>query len=184
MGRSIGIGVLLIVMALIVAALGLRWFLQRADEDRLRPDEDVAIAALRGPLPGNAFLACPPGYCRIAGATASPVVAVDADRLYWALMRVVTAAPRVTVVSDDPRRRRIVLIQRSPFFGFPDIVVAEIVALGAGRSSVALYSRARHGRYDFGVNRRRVEGWLGRLAAAIRRAAPSVPRPAAPPGGG
>ena len=169
MGRSIGIGVLLVVLALLVGAIGLRLFLQRAGEDRLQPDEDVAIAALHGKLPPNAFLACPPDYCQAAGAAASPVLATDADRLYWALMRVVTAAPRVTVVRDDPQRRRIALIQRSAFFRFPDIILAEVVALGADRSSVALYSRARYGRYDFAVNRQRVEDWLARLTAAAAR---------------
>jgi uncharacterized protein (DUF1499 family) len=169
MGRGIGIGVLLVVLALIAGAIGLRLFLQRAGEDRLQPDEDVSLAALRGPLPQNAFLACPLDYCRVAGAMTSPVFAVDADRLYWTLMRVVTAAPRVTVVRDDPQRRWIALIQRSMLFRFPDVVIAEVVALGADRSSVALYSRARYGRSDFGVNRRRVEQWLAGLTAAAGR---------------
>ena len=169
MGRGIGIGVLLLVVALIAAAIGLRLFLQRAGEDRLRSGEDVAIAALRGKLPPNAFLACPPNYCRTGSAAPSPVLALDAERLYWALVRIVTAAPRVTVVRDDPQHRRIVLIQRSALLRFPDIVIAEVVALGADRSSVALYSRARYGRYDFGVNRRRVEQWLAHLAVAAKQ---------------
>jgi uncharacterized protein (DUF1499 family) len=32
------------------------------------------------------------------------------------------------------------------------------------RSSLAIYSRSRYGRGDFGTNRRRVERWLSQLA--------------------
>ncbi|HTT79168.1 MAG TPA: DUF1499 domain-containing protein [Stellaceae bacterium] len=165
MARGIGIGIVVAVLALVAAAVGLRLAMERPAEARLRPGEDVSIASLRGPIPSNAFLACPPHYCPHARAAASPVFAVDADRLYWRVVRLATRAPRVTIIADDPRRRRVVLIQRSALFRFPDIVIAEIVPLGSGRSSLALYSRARYGRDDFGVNRRRVERWLARLAA-------------------
>ena len=43
--------------------------------------EDIAVAALRGPLPPNAFLACPAGYCSVAEAAPSPVFALSADAL-------------------------------------------------------------------------------------------------------
>jgi hypothetical protein len=56
--------------------------------------------------------------------------------------------------------RRAVYIQRSPIFGFPDIVTVEFVALGHERCSVAVYSRSRYGGYDFAKNRKRVERWL------------------------
>ena len=56
--------------------------------------------------------------------------------------------------------RRAVYIRRSPIFGFPDIVTVEFVALGPGRSSVAVYSLSRYGGYDFAKNRKRVERWL------------------------
>ena len=169
MGIRIGLGILAVLLALAVAGTGLRLYMDRGAETRLRPGENVAIAALHGPLPQNAFLACPPGYCRGVGSAASPVFAMPADQLYWSVVRLVTGEPRVSVIVDDPQRRRLALIQRSALFGFPDIVIAEVVALRPGRSSLALYSRARYGRYDFGVNRRRVEGWLGRLAAAAPR---------------
>ena len=50
----------------------------------------------------------------------------------------------ILVVSEFEHRRA-VYIQRSPIFGFPDIVMVEFVALGPERSSVAVYSRSRHG---------------------------------------
>ena len=143
--------VLAALSAAAVIVVGLRLYMGRVAEDQLRPGEDVAIAALRGPLAANAFLACP------------PVFAVSADRLaeYWTQM--IAAEPRLVQVAAEPGQRRSVLIQRSALFRFPDLVTVEFVALAPDRSSLALYSRARYGRSDFGVNRRRVLRWLSRL---------------------
>jgi uncharacterized protein (DUF1499 family) len=151
------------LVALGVLIVGLRLYMGRAAENRVQPSEDVAIAALRGPLAANAFLACPAGYCAVAEAAASPVFAVSADRLaeYWG--ELVAAEPRLVQIAAEPERRRSVWIQRSALFRFPDLVTVEFVALAPERSSLALYSRARYGRSDFGVNRGRVLRWLSRL---------------------
>jgi len=77
--------------------------------------------------------------------------------------QVIAAEPRLVQVAAEPGQRRSVLIQRSALFRFPDLVTVEFVALAPDRSSLALYSRARYGRSDFGVNRRRVLRWLSRL---------------------
>ena len=158
---AIGLAALLVIASAI--ALGLRIYLGRAAEERLRPGEDIAVAALRGPLPPNAFLACPAGYCSVAEAAPSPVFAVPADRLagYWAKM--IAAEPRLVQIAAQPEPRRLVYIQRSAVLRFPDVITVEFVALAPDRSSLALYSRARYGRYDFGVNRRRVLRWMSRL---------------------
>jgi len=163
--RAMAITVLVLPVVAAAAGVGLRLFMERGAESALYPGDDVAITALRGALPPNAYLACPPGYCAVAGAAPSPTFAVGADRLYTAFGRLIAAEPRVVTVLAEPEQRRIIVIQRSAVFGFPDLVTAEIVALAADRSSLALYSRARYGRSDFGVNRRRVEQWLARLPA-------------------
>jgi uncharacterized protein (DUF1499 family) len=169
MARHIGSGIVILLLAAVAAGIGLRHFMERAAENRLWPGEDVALAGLPGPLPANAFLACPPHYCQIHDAAASPVLAIDADALYWDFLRLVERQPRIVILADRPQQRRIALIERSAVFRFPDIVIAEFVALGAKQSSIALYSRARYGRSDFGVNRRRVVGWLADLDAAAAR---------------
>ena len=56
--------------------------------------------------------------------------------------------------------RRTVYIQRSPIFGFPDIVTVKFVGLGPERSSVAVYSRSGYGGYDFAKTHKRIERWL------------------------
>ena len=157
---------LVAAVAAVVAAgiaLAIRLYMSRAAEDRLAAAEDVAIAALRPPLPANGFLACPAGDCPVAGGGAAPVLAMPEARLRQCWDRLIAGESGVVRVAGDAGRA--VYIQHTPLLRFPDIVTVEFVALGPDRSSLRLYSRARYGRADFGTNRRRVERWLGRLQA-------------------
>ena len=70
------------LVALGVIIVGLRLYMGRAAENRLQPGEDVAIAALRGPLAANAFLACPAGYCAVAEATCSVAGRTRLNRIF------------------------------------------------------------------------------------------------------
>ena len=161
--RRIVIGFTALVLIVLVLVAGMRAYLGGAEEERLRPDEDVAITQLRGPLPQNAFIACPQGYCTVAEAMTSPVFTTAADRLFGFWMEMIAAEPRVVQVAAQPEQHRYVFMQRTPVLRFPDIVIVEFIALAPDRSSLAIYSRSRYGRYDFGVNRRRVVRWLSRL---------------------
>jgi uncharacterized protein (DUF1499 family) len=154
----------LLVVASVVVGLGLavRLYMGRAAEDELWPGERVSIAALRDPIPQNAFLACPPGYCA-ASAAASHVFALSVDRLAQDWNEMIAGESGVVKVAAEPARRRLVFIQHTPLLRFPDIVTVEFVAIAPDRSSLAIYSRARYGRGDFGTNRRRVLRWLSLL---------------------
>ncbi len=147
-------------LAVIAAGFVLRMYLGRPAEDRLAPDEVVSIAELQRPLARPSFLACPPGYCAAADVE-SPIFPMPWDQLreYWKEIAEIAAIPLVS----EFEHRRAVYIQHSAIFRFPDIVTVEFVALGPERSGVAVYSRSRYGRYDFGVNRKRVEHWLFQL---------------------
>jgi uncharacterized protein (DUF1499 family) len=68
--------------------------------------------------------------------------------------------PRTMLRAQDERTLRSLHVRRSPVLRFPDLVRAEIVALGADRSSLILDSRARFGWWDLGVNRRRILRWV------------------------
>ena len=162
---TMALAALLLIAA--VGIIGLRMYFGRAAEDELRSGEDVAVTAFRGPVPENAFLACPPGYCALTDATPVPVFNIPADRLemYW--NEIVDLEPRLTPVETEPRHHGFVYIQRSALFRFPDVITVELVALAPNRSSLAIYSRSRYGRSDFGVNRRRVLRWLSRLQRMV-----------------
>jgi uncharacterized protein (DUF1499 family) len=75
--------------------------------------------------------------------------------------------PRTVLQAQDERTRRSLHVQRSRVLGFPDLVQAEIVALGSERSGLIIDSRARFGWWDFGVNRRRVLRWVHDLTQAM-----------------
>lgn len=153
---------LIVVLAVAGLALAVRLYMGRPAEDRLQSGESVAIRELRDPLPGNSFLACPPDYCT-ATAAPSPIFTLPADRLAQAWREMLAGEPGIVIVADDPARRRLVVIQHTRFLRFPDIVTAEFAPLANGKSSVAVYSKSRYGRGDFGTNRRRVLAWLDRL---------------------
>lgn len=166
-----GIATALLILAIL--GVGLRLYMGRAAEDRPRSGEDISIADLRGPVPQNGFLACPAGYCAVEPGLVSPVFAIDADRLTELWTKALRGESGIVMLLAAPERHRFVLIQHSAVLRFPDVITAELVALSPDRSSLALYSRARYGRLDFGVNRRRVERWISRLQ---QLAAPSPPR--------
>jgi uncharacterized protein (DUF1499 family) len=161
-------GVLLVIVAL---GLALRTYMSRPMGDTPTQSELIGLAELRPPLPSNGFLACPPGYCAVPQAGASPIFDMPWERLrdYWDEM--IGEQPRVARVVAEPERQRFVYIQHSALLRFPDIVIAEFVTIAPGRSSIAIYSRSRYGKYDFGVNRERVKSWL----KALRRLAELAP---------
>jgi len=172
-GRRIRTALLVIGLTVLLLGLALRIYMGSGAEDRLKPGEAVGISELRSPLPKNAFLACPPGYCAAAEAITSPVFDMAWDRLreYW--MEMISGEKRIVRALADPGSRRYVYIQHSPVFRFPDIITVEFVPLGPDRSSLALYSRSRYGEYDFAKNRNRVERWLLLLEKVAQPAAPS-----------
>ena len=155
----------LVATVLGMAALGLavRIYMGREAENRLARSEAVNLAELHSPLPRPGFLSCPPGYCPAIEAIASTVFPMPWERLreYWT--EVISGEKRVETVVADPDERRFVYVQHSPTFRFPDIITVEFIQFGSDHSSIAIYSRSRYGRYDFGKNRKRVGKWLALL---------------------
>jgi uncharacterized protein (DUF1499 family) len=169
---------LAVLLGLVVAGLGLRLYLGRAAESRLAPDEIVDFAARNSAGRSNIFASCPPGFCTPAADMASPVFRMSWERLRDAWATVIATQPRVERVAWDEGRRRASYIERSALLRFPDIVTVAFVPIGADRASLAIDSRSRYGKADFGVNRRRVEAWLGLLRQRIGQ--DEVPSAASP----
>ncbi len=96
---------------------------------------------------------------------------VDASTLYDLLRDTALGEPRVSMLAEERERLRADLCQRTALFRFPDDVSVEVMPLGEGRSTLVMYSRARYGYSDFGVNRRRVNRWLAALDERIARRA-------------
>ena len=90
----------------------------------------------------------------------SPVFPLPAAALMERFKAHALAQPRVTLLAEDKVAHKLELVQRSAFFRFPDYISVEVVPDGDGRSTIAVYSRARYGIRDFGVNKARIDHWL------------------------
>lgn len=116
----------------------------------------------------NQFLVLPQGFAAKAKPHAtSPVFARTPEQVLDAVKRVALAEPRTEVVAEDRAKRQIALVQRSKTFRFPDFIAVEAVPAAAGQTALAIYSRAKYGIRDFGVNRARIERWLAALKTQL-----------------
>lgn len=116
----------------------------------------------------NNFLMAPEGLCDNAQPDkVSPSYPTSPERLMAAYRRLFADMPRFEIVATADDGLALEAVQRSRLFGFPDLISIRIFDAGEGRSIPAIYSRAKYGRSDFGVNRARVMSWIGGVAVAL-----------------
>ena len=101
-----------------------------------------------------------PGASRTA-----PSFAVSRDRLREAVLKVARAEPRTELLAEEGDHLRFRI--RSRLFGFPDLVCIRLVEPAPGQVSLAIFSKARYGFHDLGVNRRRARRWLRAVTAEL-----------------
>ncbi len=68
------------------------------------------------------------------------------------------AAPRTTVLAGSVGDGMITYITRTKVIGFPDYTTVQ-----QDGDVLRIHGRLRFGRKDFGVNKARVDGWLGQM---------------------
>ena len=133
----------------------------------------VDFATLVRPSSPNTYLVCPKDRCAAAADEEGPIYAVPAAQLFERARTLLSAEPRTTLAQNQPKVLRLVLVQRSAFFRFPDTVTLQAFPLPDGGSTLAIYSQSNYGYGDFGVNKERVRSWIGLLDAQLaRRATP------------
>ena len=123
------------------------------------------LANLRRPASPNTALAAPPDLGPVPD-IAPPRYDASPPVLYAALRRVAETDSRVFLQERFDAQLQAAYVARSAFWNFPDRVQVAAVPEGTGSRPV-IYSRSVYGRYDFGVNRKRVKAWLARLPDAI-----------------
>jgi uncharacterized protein (DUF1499 family) len=126
----------------------------------------IEFATLVRPGTPNTYLVCPPNLCAVPADAESPIFQRPADQLYDIIRRTLPAQPRTTVAQDEPARRRLVLVQRSFVFRFPDTITIQAFDLPDSSSTLAIYSASKYGRSDLGVNKARVIKWLALIEQA------------------
>ena len=133
----------------------------------------VDFATLVRPSSPNTYLVCPRDRCAAAPDEEGPVYAVPAAQLFERARALLAAEPRTEVVQEHPETLRLVLVQRSAFFRFPDTITLQVFLLPDGGATLAIYSQSNYGYGDFGVNKDRVRAWIGLIDAQVaRRTAP------------
>lgn len=130
---------------------------------------DSFFSSLQRPDSPNHWLVAPAEFSGHPDATA-PVHAVPVAVLRGAFKKVIAQSPGAAVVAESADGLQVVVTTR--VFRFRDDVHVQFIALGPQQSTLALYSASRTGYWDFGTNRRRLEDWLARLAAALQPPAP------------
>jgi len=133
----------------------------------------IDFATLVRPSSSNTYLVCPKDRCAAAPDEEGPIYAVPAEQLFERARTILVAEPRTALVQDQPKVLRLVLVQRSAFFRFPDTITLQVFPLPDGGSTLAIYSQSNYGYGDFGVNKDRVRAWIGLIdMQAARRPAP------------
>ena len=90
-------------------------------------------------------------------------VLLSADALSAKVRDVLAREPRTELVARDSAGLRLVFVQRSRLFRFPDTVNIAVIPVGAEAAGLAIYSRSNYGHGDLGVNLARVKDWLAKL---------------------
>ena len=110
----------------------------------------------------NQFLLAPAGMCQNAEPhMEAKTYDVAVQTLHDAFMAVAKRQPRTTVVDQRSDGER--LVQKSRFFRFPDLIDVKFFHIDDTHSTLAVYSRAKMGVRDFGVNEGRVRSWVAQL---------------------
>ena len=113
----------------------------------------------------NQYLVAPVGVTADPPHRVAPVFDRPVEKLAADFRRIALEQPRTRLIEVSPDGRDLELVQRSRLFRFPDRISARFLPLEDGSSTLIVYSRAKYGRRDFGVNRRRIDSWLAALGA-------------------
>ena len=136
---------------------------------RLVPDDpavwhvDPLVVARTGKP--NDFLVAPEGAAAQSDLV-SEIWPMTPAELMARIDAIALAEPRTDRIAGEPGEPWATYVQRSRLFGFPDYVSVRAVEAPGG-SALAVWSRARFGHGDMGVNRARVERWLAALGAGL-----------------
>lgn len=115
----------------------------------------------------NHYFVAPEGWSTAPIDDDCPAFAADWKTVLDALREVALTEQRTSVTDNDLVHRRIQFCQRSQVFRFPDDIKVEAIPLSEFITKLAVYSKARCGFSDLGVNKRRVKRWLSALEDSI-----------------
>jgi len=113
----------------------------------------------------NQYLVAPLGTTADPPHRVAPVFEMPVEKLAAQFRSHALSQPRVAMPYVSADGRDLELVQRSKVFRFPDKISVRFLALALNKSTLIVYSRAKYGYRDFGVNRKRIDAWLAALGA-------------------
>ncbi|MFO1203665.1 MAG: DUF1499 domain-containing protein [Tabrizicola sp.] len=134
---------------LLVAVVGGMAYVRLAPSDPARWHVDLAA----GGLPANAHV-----FCIRPDNRYGPIVG-DPKALLGKLDGIALATPRTVRLAGSAEEGRITWVTRSALMGYPDYTTAQVME-GPG---LCIAGRQRFGSEDWGVNARRIGGWVQEL---------------------
>jgi uncharacterized protein (DUF1499 family) len=121
----------------------------------------VDFATLKRRDTANDALACRPELCTAKADMEAPVIPLTPEELFPIVSDALTGEPRLEQIGSDAAQGTLRFVQRSPLMRFPDTIDVKLVPSAEGGTVVLIYSRSQLGREDMGVNRERIERWVG-----------------------
>ena len=94
---------------------------------------------------------------------------ISPENLYQIIQTVILKQPRVEMVENNPKKKTLVFVQRTPRLRFPDIIQMQIISTPSGQASYLWYSKAVYGYYDFNVNKDRLQLWAKLVDHAVEK---------------
>lgn len=127
---------------------------------------DVDFATLERRTTPNDALACLPAFCAAKADVAAPIFMKPLGDVFLAVQDALAQEPDLEQVAADAGQGTSRYVQRSRLMRFPDTINVK-VAPADGGVAVLIYSRSQLGKGDMGVNRQRVERWVGLIRAQL-----------------
>jgi hypothetical protein len=107
--------------------------------------------------PGTVTPPASPNFALLAG-DGAPVIAADAD-VVAARLDAVARAEGAVPIGGAPGEGHVSYVARSRIMGFPDVISIRLAPVEGG-TRLEVFSRARFGYSDMGVNAARVARWV------------------------
>lgn len=106
----------------------------------------------------------PGDWPETGGFRAARIVDGNPPAVLAAFDAIARATTRTRRIAGSPEEGMVTYETRSLLWGFPDYTTVAAEPAGTG-TRLLVHGRLRFGQSDMGVNRARIEGWLGALGA-------------------
>ncbi len=148
----------MIALLVVMGLIGLAAYARVAAIDPETYHVDPEFVPAPG-FPGHALV-------RPGAAWEAPVYLIPAEKLAGSVDAAIMAMPRTSRLAGSLDDSFASYVIRSKIWGFPDILSVKVIDLGAGKSTLALFSRLRIGHSDMGVNEQRLRALLAQISAS------------------